>query len=54
MIYEEVSNVFANFRLKQALNLEPSSLDLSGMGEGYYCAILLQQGSTGIYMIYKQ
>jgi hypothetical protein len=44
-IYEEVSDVFANFRLKQALNLEPSSLDLSGMGEGYYCAILLQLGS---------
>jgi hypothetical protein len=45
MIYEEVSDVFANFGLKRALNLEPSSLDLSGMGEGYYCTILLQLGS---------
>ena len=42
---EEVSNVFANFGLKRALSLELGSLDLSGMGEGYYCAILLQQGS---------
>ena len=39
--YEEVSDVFTNFGLERALNLEPSSLDLSGMGEGYYCAILL-------------
>jgi hypothetical protein len=31
MIYKEVSDVFANFGLKQVLNLEPSSLDLSGM-----------------------
>jgi hypothetical protein len=45
MIYEEVSDVFTNFGLKRALNLEPSSLDLSRMGEGYYCAILLQLGS---------
>jgi hypothetical protein len=45
MIYEEVSDVFTNFRLKRMLNLEPSSLDLSGMGEGYYCAILFQLGS---------
>jgi hypothetical protein len=44
MIYKEVSNIFTNFGLKQALNLEPISLDLSGMGEGYYCAILLQLG----------
>jgi hypothetical protein len=44
-IYEEVSNIFTNFGLKQVLNLEPSSLDLSGMGEGYYCTILLQLGS---------
>jgi hypothetical protein len=45
MIYKEVSNIFANFRLKRVLNLEPSFLDLSGMGEGYYCTILLQLGS---------
>jgi hypothetical protein len=44
-IYEEVSDIFANFRLKRVLNLEPSSLDLSGMGEGYYYAILFQLGS---------
>jgi hypothetical protein len=44
-IYEEVSDIFTNFGLKRALNLEPSSLDLSGMGEGYYCAILFQLGS---------
>ena len=43
--YEEVSDIFANFGLERALNLEPSSLDLSGMGEGYYCAILLKQDS---------
>jgi hypothetical protein len=50
MIYEEVHNIFANFGLKQALNLEPGSLDLSGMGEGYYCTILLQQGSKYRYI----
>ena len=43
--YEEVSDVFANFGLERALSLEPSSLDLSGIGEGYYCAILLKQDS---------
>ena len=42
MIYEEVSNIFANFGLEQVLNLELSSLDLSRIGEGYYCAILLE------------
>jgi hypothetical protein len=42
---KKLATFFANFRLKRALNLEPSSLDLSGMGEGYYCAILLQLGS---------
>jgi hypothetical protein len=44
-MYKEVSNVFTNFGLKQVLNLEPSSLDLSRMGEGYYCTILLQLDS---------
>ena len=43
--YEEVSDVFTNFGLECALSLEPSSLDLSGMSEGYYCAILLKQDS---------
>jgi hypothetical protein len=42
MIYEEVNDIFTNFGLKRVLNLEPSSLDLSRMDEGYYCAILLQ------------
>jgi hypothetical protein len=32
MIYEEVSNIFANFGLKRVLSLEPSSLDFKWNG----------------------
>ena len=39
--YEEVSDAFTNFGLERALSLELCSLNSSGMGEGYYCAILL-------------